>query len=334
MSDLDELAKNLRLNEGITRKKPIQKITEILGSKLQNKYILEAYGEDSAAINLRELGQNDVILFTNDAMRSEFVEKHPRDAGYFCVVVNIKDIYAMGGRPLGFLSVISFNNEEILKEIVYGLKKGSEVFKCPPLGGHIIPDAPISSLACSTIGAAMKDEVLYSHGSRPGDALIVAIDTDGKETPFTGFDNTSFKDPYLVRKNFETITTIAHLKLASSCKDISMPGVIGTLAMMLEVAGTGAIVNVSKVPKPVSISLEDWLKVNPGFGYLITTHPKLAQETLAIFEKNLAAAVVGEITKDKRLLITDGDKKSTVFDFTRHSITGIKPWDRHPKNEK
>ncbi|MCK5587877.1 MAG: methanogenesis marker 2 protein, partial [Candidatus Lokiarchaeota archaeon] len=169
----------------------------------------------------------------------------------------------------------------------------------------------------------------------PGDALIVAIDTDGKETPFTGFDNTSFKNPDIVRKNFETITTIAHLKFATSCKDISMPGIIGTLAMMLEVAGNGAIVNVTKVPKPDSITLEDWLKVNPGFGYLITTHPNLAQETLTVFEKyNLAAVVVGEITEDKRLAITDGKIESTVFDFTKHSITGIKPWDRNLNKEK
>ena len=109
-----------------------------------------------------------------------------------------------------------------------------------------------------------------------------------------------------------------------------MPGIIGTLAMMLEVAGNGAIVNVTKVPKPDSITLEDWLKVNPGFGYLITTHPNLAQETLTVFEKyNLAAVVVGEITEDKRLVITDGKIESTVFDFTKHSITGIKPWDRN-----
>jgi selenophosphate synthetase-related protein len=329
MNDLNDLAKNLRLNEGIIRKKPIQKITEILGSKLKNNYVLEAYGEDSAAINLRELGQNDVVLFTNDAMRSQFVEKHPREAGYFCVVVNVKDIYAMGGKPLGFLSVISFNNEETLAEIMHGLRKGSETFRCPILGGHIIPDAPSPSLDCSTIGAAKKDEILYSHGSRPGDVLIVAIDTDGKETLFTGFDNTSFKDPDVVLKNFETITTIAHLKLATSCKDVSMPGVIGTLGMMLEVAGTGALVDVRKVPKPDSISLEDWLRVNPGFGYLLTTHPNLAQQALTIFQKqNIAAAVVGEITEDKQLVITDGKEKSTVFDFTKDAITGIKPWDR------
>jgi selenophosphate synthetase-related protein len=335
MNDLDELAKNLRLNEGITRKKPIQVITRILGSTLRNNYVLEAYGEDSAAINLRELGQNDVILFTNDAMRSQFIEKHPRDAGYFCVVVNVKDIYAMGGKPLGFLSVISFNTEEMLEEIVYGLKKGSEIFGCPILGGHIIPDAPVSSLDCSTIGAAKKDEILYSHGSRPGDALIVAIDTDGKETPFTGFDNTSFKDPDIVRKNFETITKIAHLKLATSCKDISMPGVIGTLGMMLEVAGTGATVDIRKIPKPNSIPLPDWLKVNPGFGYLLTTPPNLAKQALTIFKNaNISAAVVGEINEDKRLEITDGDTKSTVFDFTKDSITGIKPWDRELNNKK
>ena len=335
MDDLDELATSLRFNEGITRKSPIQKITEILGSKLKNRYVLEAYGEDSAAINLRELGQNDVILFTNDAMRSQFVETHPREAGYFCVVVNIKDIFAMGGTPLGFLSVISFNNEETLEEIIYGLKKGSEIFECPILGGHIIPDAPVPSLDCSTIGAAKKDEVLYSHGSRPGDVLIVTIDTDGKETSFTGFDNTSFKDAAVVRQNFETITTIAHLKLATSCKDISMPGIIGTLGMMLEVSGNGAIVDIGKVPKPETFPLQNWLKVNPGFGYLLTTHPKLAQQALTIFEKqNIDAAVVGEITDAKQLVITDGKKQSTVFDFTKDSITGIKPWDLNSKNKK
>jgi selenophosphate synthetase-related protein len=291
--------------------------------------VLEAYGEDSAVIDLRKLEQNDVILFTNDAMRSQFVEKHPREAGYFCFVVNIKDIFAMGGTPIGLLSVISFNKEETLKEIVSGLKKGSDIFECPILGGHIIPDAPVAALDCSTIGAAKKDEILYSHGSRPGDALIVVIDIDGKETPFTGFDNTSFKDPDAIRKNFETLTTIAHRHLATSCKDISMPGTIGTLGMMLEVAGTGAIVDIRNIPKPDSISLQEWLKFNFGFGYLITTSPNVTQKTLTVFKKaNISAAVVGEITEDKRLIITDGAKKSTVFDFAKDSITGIKPWRR------
>jgi len=57
--------------------------------------------------------------------------------------------------------------------------------------------------------------------------------------------------------------------LAASCKDISNPGVIGTLAMLFEASGVGGTVDLGLLPRP-QMDLADWLKAYPGFGFVMT----------------------------------------------------------------
>lgn len=53
-----------------------------------------------------------------------------------------------------------------------------------------------------------------------------------------------------------------------AAKDVSMAGIVGTLGMLAEASGCGAVLDVADVPKPATASMGDWLTCFPGFAML------------------------------------------------------------------
>jgi hypothetical protein len=58
----------------------------------------------------------------------------------------------------------------------------------------------------------------------------------------------------------------------AAAKDVSMAGLVGTLGMLAEASGTGAVLDVAAVPRPASATAGDWLTCFPGFGLLTADH--------------------------------------------------------------
>jgi selenophosphate synthetase-related protein len=52
-----------------------------------------------------------------------------------------------------------------------------------------------------------------------------------------------------------------------------MAGVVGTTAMLAEASGTGADIDVARVPAPASAATGDWLTCFPGFAMLTADPP-------------------------------------------------------------
>ncbi|MGB3906844.1 MAG: methanogenesis marker 2 protein [Methanomethylovorans sp.] len=322
--DLELLARNLREFEGVSRKRPIAEIFRIFES-VRNEYgnVLADFGDDAAVI---DIGGEDVILFAADGIWGRIVEKSPWWTGYTAVVVNVNDISAMGGRPLAMVNIISSGDPESIKGIMEGIKDGINKFGVPMVGGHTQPDTPYNSLAVAIIGVVKKDCVIRSDTARPGDVVILAYDLDGREganSPYS-WDTTSFKDPQFVRGCYLVMTTIAEKKLVTAGKDISNPGSIGTLGMLCETSKVGACVDIAKIPRPENMDMEQWLKIYPATGYVVTAKPGNVQECLKVFSKaGITAAAVGVINDSCRLEIHYQRMRSTVFDFSKENIIGI-----------
>ena len=62
-------------------------------------------------------------------------------------------------------------------------------------------------------------------------------------------------------------TSVARTRPAAA-KDVSMAGVVGTLGMLAEASGCGAVLDVAAVPRPAAASVGDWLTCFPGFAML------------------------------------------------------------------
>ncbi len=322
--DLELLARNLREFEGVSRKKPIAEIFKIFES-VRHEYgnVIADFGDDAAII---DIGGDDVILFAADGIWGRIVEKSPWWTGYTSVVVNVNDISAMGGKPIAMVNVMSSGDSESIKGIMEGIRDGINKFGVPMVGGHTHPDTPYNSLAVAIIGIAKKDCVIRSDTASSGDVVILAYDMDGrvgKNSPYS-WDTTSFKDPQFVRDCYLVMVTIAERKLVTAGKDISNPGSIGTLGMLCETSSVGASVDITKIPMPENMDFEQWLKIYPATGYVVTAKPENVQACLDVFgQVGITAAAVGEITDSHKVEIYDQKEKATVFDFTQDIITGI-----------
>jgi selenophosphate synthetase-related protein len=111
--------------------------------------------------------------------------------------------------------------------------------------------------------------------------------------------------------------------LANAARDVSGPGIIGTIAMLCESSRVGAIVNLENVPKPEVVKLEEWLITYPGIGFVVSTNQQ--EECLEVFKKHkLTAATVGEITSNKEIWLSDKEENALFLDLKRESIFGVK----------
>ncbi len=322
--DLHKIAKEIRDFEGVTRKKPIADLISIFQTvRFEYSNSVVDFGDDAAVI---DIGGDDYILFAADGIWGRLVNASPWWAGYTSVLVNINDIAAMGGKPVAMVNVLSSDNRNACKEILRGIKDGIAKFGVPMVGGHMHPDTPYTSLSVAIIGTVKKGCEIKSGTAKAGDIIIAAYDLDGKIGPNSqySFDTTTTKEPEEVRGKYRVMQEIGEKKLVTAGKDISNPGLIGTLGMLLETSKKGARVDLEKISVPEKIDFTQWLKVHPATGFIVTALPEKESEVIGLFEKaGYSTANIGVVDDTWKLDICFSDKCVTVFDFKKDVVTGI-----------
>ncbi|AXV40910.1 methanogenesis marker 2 protein [Methanobacterium sp. BAmetb5] len=322
--DLKSLVNSIKNFEGITRKNLIKDVTGLLEDtyNIAGRTIL-GFGDDASAL---EIDNGQVVLLAADGMWGKLMEADPWWAGYCSVLVNVNDIAAMGGIPIGMTNVISTQDKEICAQIMDGINEGVKKFGVPMVGGHVHPDAPYNSLDVSITGIMNRNDIITSCGARPGDKVLVAIDLDGEIHPqfHLNWDTTTMKSPELVQAQILAMNELAQKHLLTAGKDISNPGTLGTLGMLLETSNMGATVELGMIPRNTTVNWEDWLKLYPGSGFVLTAPENNVSQITQILEKvNVTTRVVGHIIPEKKLYLTSEGDKEVVFDFCTDRITGI-----------
>jgi putative methanogenesis marker protein 2 len=319
--NLESLAAELRGFVGVTRKKQIGDLISYF--PVESERIIASFGEDAAVIDDGE----EVMLLAADGIWSRLMEVDPEWSGYCAVLVNVHDIAAMGGWPVAMVDVLSVNDQGVASAVLSGMRKGIEKFKVPIIGGHLHPDTPYSALDVAILGKARKDAVIFSSTARPGEAIIAAADMDGQAHPrfSINFDSTSFKDGETLLRQLGAMRELGESGMVKAGKDISNPGMLGTLGMLLETSGVGAVVNVDAILVPEGLDLLSWLKMYPGMGFVVTTKPENADKVMEVFRRRgLTPAAIGRVVEDRRLIIRSGQEEAVLFDFAKECVTGIR----------
>ena len=320
---LKDIVSAIRSFPGITRKNKIGDVVRFLPTTAFAN-ILASEGEDAAAI---EYGDN-CILFAADGIMESLVKQNPYYAGYFAVLVNVNDIAAMGGKPLAMVDILSLKDEKVCGQILKGLERAVRKFNVPIVGGHTHPDCAYHAIDVSIIGTVPKNDMIRSDTAKDGDDIVFVMDTDGFYPPDLKYawDTTTRKDDRLVQDQMATMCTIAKEHLANSCKDMSNPGCVGTLGMLLESSGMGGTVDVCRIPFPNDVDLMQWILSYQGCGFVFTCDPKNSERILEIFrEVKVDGAVVGKVDSSKLLKLRKKDETETLFDFNTDIITGCRP---------
>ena len=303
---IDALASFLRETRGIHHKLDIQLARHFLGSGVDTIPI----GDDCAAIP----DGDGYLLLAIEGLLGEFVTAEPWFAGYCSVMVNVSDVYSMGGRPIAMVDALWTSGTKRQDQIFQGMADAATKYGVPIVGGHTNVRSSADNLAAAILGRARKN-LLTSFDARPGDTLIAAIDLRGEwfgQYPYWNASTTA--DGQRLRGDLEVLPTLAEAKLCSAAKDISMGGLIGTAAMLCECSGVGARIDVSLIPRPDNIAIEKWLVSFPSFGFLLAVAPTHVPATIGCFaSRGIASASIGSCDASGIVSLTDGSGAVAPF---------------------
>jgi AIR synthase-related protein len=319
---LSELTSMLRDARGIAHKRDIDVVLQTLGvSGSQRDAAMIPVGDDCAAIP----DGDGYLLFAIEGFINEFVEKEPWFAGYCGVMVNVSDIYAMGGRPIAVVDALWSRDGDAAQPILEGLAAASKIYAVPVVGGHSNRRNDREQLSVAILGRAKR--LLTSFDARPGEHLVAAIDMRGRfHDPYAYWDASSGAPAERLRGDLDVLPTIAETGLARAAKDISMAGVVGTAMMLLEGSGVGATINIDDIPIPPGVPLARWLAAFPSFGFLLSVADENLAHVQALFmARDIPCASIGRIDSSRVVKLARGNQSETLWDFNSEALTGCGP---------
>ncbi|MCP4716918.1 MAG: methanogenesis marker 2 protein [Deltaproteobacteria bacterium] len=323
MENVRQIVNDIRAYPGITRKRNIYRITNILQNVTDFGDTIADLGEDAAAIEYN----GSYMLLAAEGMWAGLIEANPYGAGKASVMASVNDIYAMGGRPLAMVNVMGINDDRYYDDIIRGIRKGCEKFRVPMVGGHLHPDTKELSLSVSILGAATK--LLRSTNAREGQDVILAVDMQGQGyqcKPVLSWDTNSGKNSEQVLQRLEILPYLAEQELCKTAKDVSNGGLLGTLALLFETSQVGAEIDIDAVPRPDSFTLIDWLKAFLSYGFVLCVDKDKTDRVISCFEEQqITTCVIGKVTQERIFWISYNGKKDILFNFEKEDITGIVP---------
>lgn len=268
-------------------------------------------GDDCAVIPEADGGY---LLLAAEGLLPQFVADDPWFAGYCAVMVNVSDVCAMGGRPLAIVDVLWTPDHPQAQPVWDGMRAAARAYGVPIVGGHTTlghQPGPVY-LAAAILGRARS--LLTSFDARPGDSLVVAIDTGGAWRGDKPFWNASVGSTSArLRDLAGLLPRIAENGWCRAAKDISNGGIVGTVSMLLECSRVGARVQLAAVPRPAGEDLSRWLVSFPSFGFILSVPPSCCRQVGELFaEAGVCCRVAGGID-DSAELTLELDGESEVF---------------------
>jgi len=322
MTALADLTLSIRQGLGLAHKRDIAGVMKLLpASGLRHSGTKITIGDDCAAIP----DGNGYLLLATEGFLNDFVASQPWFAGYCGVMVNISDIYAMGGRPIAVVDAIWSDGESQAKPILEGMATASQVYGVPVVGGHsnLRNDRP--QLSVAILGRA--NQLLSSFAAKPGQQLLAAIDLRGHfREPYLWWDASTGAPPERLREDLELLPTLAESGLCASAKDISNAGVIGTLLMLLECSGLGGTININAIPRPADIDLPRWLQCFPSFGFVLSVNADDSNAVIKLFkQRDIACAVIGTTDASGQMRLANSDEQHLLWDLNEEPLIGCGP---------
>jgi putative N-acetyltransferase (TIGR04045 family) len=258
------------------------------------------------------------VVAACDAILPSMVERDPEWAGWCGVLVNVNDLSAMGAAPVGLLDAVAGRDAAFVRRVLAGVRRGAEAWGVPLLGGHTQVGVP-AALSVTALGRTSHP--VPGGGGRYGDALSLTIDVTGSWREGhhgTQWNSTEGRRAHELR---DLAGAVARARPAAA-KDVSMAGIVGTVGMLAEASGYGAVVDVASVPRPggaSDVAAGDWLSCFPGFGMVTADRPGESKMASPF----AVTAEVGELSLQRGVALRwpDGEVTRAVSG----GVTGLGP---------
>ena len=213
--------------------------------------VLVDAGDDAAVYRLAD---GRALVVTLDFFTP--IVDDPYDFGRIAAANALSDVYAMGGRPLFALNLLSFPRsllpEGLAEEIVRGGADKAREAGVPVVGGHSIDDAE-PKYGMVAVGEVDPGKMLSIDRARPGDDLVLTKPL-GSGIVATAVKAGACPDEVLA----EAVATMARLNRgaaeaalaagARAATDVTGYGLIGHLGNMARASGVSAHISATSVP--------------------------------------------------------------------------------------
>ncbi len=313
MTELEDLAAGLRDLPGVRAKADIALVAEVLGRG--DWYA--GPGDDGAVL---PPGEGSVVV-CGEAILPAFVAHDPYGAGVAAVLANVNDLAAMGAVPVALVDTV-VGPEPASREVLRGMHWAAGLYDVPVVGGHLTrTDGPP---ALSAFGVGRAAQVLSATHAAAGQVLVLGCCLEGAmRTDFLFFPSFDERGPRLAG-DVRLLAELAARGAVVAAKDVSMAGLVGSLAMLLEPGRLGADVDLDALPVPAGVPLADWLGCFPCLAFLLACPADRVADCLAAFRgRGLTAQPLGLLTDDGRVRLVRGGEAVTVFDLATEGITHL-----------
>lgn len=312
-ASLSALVDAVRAHPGVAAKADIGVVADVFG----NADWLSGPGGDGAVVQDEERS----LVVGGEAILPTFVAADPFNAGVAAVSTNLNDLAAMGAWPLALVDTVT-GPHEIMRHVLEGMRWAAGLYDVPVVGGHLTMTAGPPSLSAFGLGRAAKP--LSVTFARPGQSLIFAGCIDGRmrdDFPFfPSFDERGER----LAGDVRLLAEGAAAGWVAAAKDVSMAGLVGSLAMLLECNRLGVILDLDALPLPAGVTLRQWVTCFPCFAFLLCVPAGAEGECLRAFAgRGLAAAVAGSLDTTGQVQIRSAGQTAVAFDLTRESITHL-----------
>jgi thiamine-monophosphate kinase len=253
----------------------------------------------------------------------------PWQIGWFTVAVNLSDISAKGGKPLGLALSIGLpknTSESFLKELMKGADACATQFGTSIVGGDTKETREII-LSGTAFGTVKKDEFMGRKGAKPGDIVAVTGKLGKAAAGYYALKH-NMRNKEILKGLLEPIPRIkegialAKTKIISSSMDIS-DGLSSSLYQLQELNNVGFEIDKEKIPLPTAllkfegkkdINIYEYAMHFGGDYELLLTLPrdKFDKAQKSLVKTGTPLTVIGEVTKEKKINIIDGQTKKIL----------------------
>ena len=311
---LAELAEALRSSPGWRAKADIAVVRNVFGGSDW----LRGPGDDGAAVRV---GSEEVIA-CGEAILPQFVERDPYGAGTAAVLTNVNDVAAMGAVPLAIVDTV-VGPHDTCRAVLDGMHFASSLYDVPVVGGHLTTSADRVALSAFALGRC-PGRPLSAMRVHPGQALALVACLDGTmRSDFPFFPSFDERGPRLAG-DVRLLAELAADGVVDAAKDVSMAGIFGSIAMLLEPTRCGASIPVDAVPVPAGIELHVWSSCFPCLAFLVTMAPEHEDRCRRVVEqRGLTYATLASIDGSGVLRLVDGEDAAVLVDLNADPVTGL-----------
>jgi phosphoribosylformylglycinamidine synthase len=291
--------------------------------------VIQGPGENAGAVNI---GEGWAAVFKIESHNHPSAIE-PYQGAATGVGGIIRDIIAMGARPIALLDSLRFGPQPASSHHVEGVVAGiggyGNCIGIPTVGGEVYfeecyTNNPLVNAMC--VGLVRVDRLMRARAEGTGNSLMLV----GAETGRDGIHGASFAsleldetsserrpavqvgNPFLEKCLLEACMDLAHTDAVVAIQDLGAAGLTSSVAECAgRVNGAGAHIDVGRVPRrergmtPYHVMLSESQE-----RMLVVVQRGREAEVEAIFQAwDLTSAVIGHVTDDGHLTVVDGAEK-------------------------